>query len=72
MNFKLIRSKASAAVMSLAKVSRPFANGQGDRAVPNGGEKEKLIPRMVLAGLLSTAWKFRKTERTIMDTKIEV
>ena len=57
---------------SLAKVSRPNENGQGDCAALGGGEKENLIPPMLLAGLISTASKSRKSLRTLADTKLEM
>ena len=57
---KVIKTKTSAVVTSLAKVSRPNENGQGDRAAPSGGEKENLIPHMLLAGLISTALEVEK------------
>ena len=40
MNSKVINSKTSAVVTSLAEVSRPSENGQGDRAA-SSGEKVK-------------------------------
>ena len=58
--------------MSLAKVSRPAENGQGNRVVPNGGEKENLIPPLWLVGSISTALKLKKSKRTLADAKLEV
>ena len=52
MSSEVIKSKASAVVTSLAKVSRPTENGQRDRTVPSGGEKENLIQSMLFAGLI--------------------
>ena len=57
----------NAVVISLAKVFRPAENGQGDRAVPNGGEKENLIPPMPSAAL-----KLKKSKRTLADAKLEM
>ena len=44
MNQKLVKSKASTVVASLARVARSGKNGQGDSATLAGGEKENLIP----------------------------
>ena len=71
-NSRMIKSKTNAAVTSLAKVSHPNENGQGYRAAPSGGEKENLIPPMLLAGLISTASKSRKSVQTLLDTKLEM
>ena len=71
-NSKVIKTKTSAVVTSLAKMSRPNENGQRDRAAPSGGEKENLILHMLLAGLISTASKLRKSERTLVDTNLEM
>ena len=46
---------ASAVVASLAGAARPSENGQGDGATLAGGEKENLIPPMLLAGLTTMA-----------------
>ena len=43
-NQKLVKSKASAVVASLAEVARPSESGQEDGATLAGGEKEHLIP----------------------------
>ena len=37
-----------------------------------GGEKENLIPPMLLAGLTTTAVRSKKTARTLADTKLEM
>ena len=71
MNQKVIKSKLNAAV-TLAKASRPSGNGQGDCSASGGGEKENLIPSMLLAGLISTASKSKKNARTCADTKLEM
>ena len=42
-NQKLVKSKASAVVASLAEVARPSESGQEDVATLAGGEKEHLI-----------------------------
>ena len=47
-------------------------SGQGDGAALTGGEKENLIPPMLLAGLTTTAMKSKKTARTLADTKLEM
>ena len=60
-NPRVIKSKANAVVTSLAKVSRPDHNGQGDCLAPSGGEKKNLITPILLAGLISTALKSRKS-----------
>ena len=65
----MIRSKAKAVVTSLAKVSRPNENGHRDCAAPIGGEKENLIPPMLLAGLISTASMSSKSEGTLAHTR---
>ena len=72
MNQKAVKSKANAIVASLAKVSRPSESGQGDGAALAGGEKENLIPPMLLAGLTSTATRSKKSARTLSDTKLEM
>ena len=45
-NNNVVKSKAAAAVMSLAKVSRPNENGQGFVATHGGREKENRVPTM--------------------------
>ena len=55
MNQKVVKSKANAVVAALAKVACPSESGQGDGATLAGGEKENLIPPVLLAGLTSTA-----------------
>ena len=61
---------------SLVKVSRPNQNVQGDRAALGGGEKENLIPPMLLAdlsrNLISTVSKSKKSVRTLADRKPEM
>ena len=69
---KVVKSKAATVVMSLAKVSRPSEVGQGDGAKHGGREKENQVPPMLLAGLVSTASKAKKSERTLADTKLEM
>ena len=64
-----MKSKANAVVASLPKVARPSESGQGDGAALAGGEKEKLIPSMLFAGLTSTATRSNKNARTLADTK---
>ena len=65
-------SKATTLVMSLAKVSRPNEVGQGDGARHGGREKENQVLPMLLAGLISTASKAKKSERTLADTRLEM
>ena len=43
-NQKVVKSKASTVVASLAEVARSGESGQGDGAMLAGGEKENLIP----------------------------
>ena len=71
-NQKVVKSKASAVVASLARAARPSENGQGDGATLAGGEKENLIPPMLLAGLTTTATRSKKNARTLADTKLEM
>ena len=71
-NQKAVKSKASAIVASLAKVARPSESGQGDGAALAKGEKENLIPPMLLGSLTSTATRSKKSERTLADTKPEM
>ena len=47
-NHKVVKSKASAVVASLARVARPSESGQGDGATMVGGEKDNLIPPMLV------------------------
>ena len=70
MNQKVVRSKASSVVVSLAGVAHLSESGQGDGAILAGGEKENLIPPMLLAGLTTTATRSKKA-RTLADTKLE-
>ena len=72
MNQKVVRSKASTVVASLAGVAHSSESGQGDDATLAGGEKENLIPPMLLAGLTTTATKSKKNARTLADTKLEM
>ena len=71
-NQKVVKSKASAVVASLARAARPSENGQGDGATLAGGEKENLIPPMLLAALTTTATSSKKNARTLADTKLEM
>ena len=71
-NQKVVKSKASAVVASLARIARASESGQGDCATLAGGEKEILIPPMRLAGLPTTATRSKKSARTLADTKLEM
>ena len=71
-NQRVVKSKASAVVASLTSAGRSGQSGQGDGATLAGGEKENLIPPMLLAGLTTTATKSKKTARTVADTKLEM
>ena len=71
-NQKAVMSKANSIVASLAKEARPSESGQGDGAALAGGEKENLIPPMILAGLTSTATRSEKNARTLADTKLKM
>ena len=71
-NPRVVKSKASAVVASLTSAGRSGESGQGDGATLTGGEKENLIPPMLLAGLTTTAMKSKKTARTLADTKLEM
>ena len=53
------------AVVTLAKSSRPSENGQVHCSASGGGEKENLIPPMLLAGLISTASKSKTNPPSI-------
>ena len=66
----VVKLKAAAVVMSLAKVSCLDENGQGDGTTDGGRVKENQVPPMLLAG--STASKERKNERTLADIRLEV
>ena len=68
----MVKSKASTVVASLAGVARSGKSGQGDGAMLAGGEKENLIPPMLLAGLTITATRSKKNARTLADTKLEM
>ena len=68
----MVKSKASTVVASLARVASSGENGQGDGATLAGGEKENLIPPMLLAGLTTAATKSKKNARTLADTKLEM
>ena len=69
---KVVKSKASTVVASLARVARSGESGQGDGATLAGGEKENPIPPMLLSGLTTTAPKSKKSARTLVDTKLEM
>ena len=71
-NQKVVRSKASTVVASLAGVAHSSESGQVDGAMLAGGEKENLIPPMLLAGLTTTATRSKKNARTLADTKLEM
>ena len=71
-NPRKVNSKASAVVASLTSAGRSGESGQGDGATLTGGEKENLIPPMLLAGLTTTAVRSKKTARTLADTKLEM
>ena len=71
-NQRVVKSKAKAVVTSLISAGRSGESGQGDGATPAGGEKENLIPPMLLAGLTVTATRSKKTARTLADTKLEM
>ena len=71
-NQRVVKSKASAVVISLTSAGLSGESGQGDGATLTGGEKENLIPPMLLAGLTTTATKSKKTARTLADTKLEM
>ena len=71
-NQRVVKSKASTVVASLTSAGRSGESGQGDDATLAGGEKENLIPPMLLAGLTTTATKSKKTTRTLADTKLEM
>ena len=71
-NQKVVKSKASTVVASLAGIAHSGESGQGDGAMLAGGEKEKLIPPMLLAGLTTTATRSKKNARTLADTKLEM
>ena len=67
-----MKSKKNAVVASLANLAGPSEPGQGDGAALGGGEREELIPPMLLAGLTSTATRSKKNARTLADTKLEM
>ena len=71
-NQRVAKSKAKTVVTSLISAGRSGESGQGDGATPVGGEKENLIPPMLLAGLTITATRSKKTARTLADTKLEI
>ena len=71
-NQRVVKSKASTVVASLAGAARPGERGQGDSATLAGVEKENLIPPMLLAGLTTTATKSKKNARTLADTQLEM
>ena len=71
-NQRVVKSKANTMVASLTTAGHSGESSQGDGATPVGGEKENLIPPMLLAGLTITATKSKKTARTLEDTKLEM
>ena len=71
-NQKVLKTKASAVVTSLARVARPSESGQRDGATKVGGEKENLIPPMLLAALTRKVTRSKKRARTLADTKLEM
>ena len=71
-NQKVVKSKASTVVASLASAVRSGESGQGDGATLAGGEKENLILPMLLAGLTTTVTKSKKNARTLADNKLEM
>ena len=71
-NQRVVKSKASTVVASLTSAGRSGESGQGDGATLAVGEKENLIPPMLLVGLIITATKSKKTARSLEDTKLEM
>ena len=71
-NQRVVKSKANTVVASLISAGRSGESGQGDGATPVVGEKENLIPPMLLAGLTITATRSKKTARNLADTKLEM
>ena len=71
-NRKVVKSKASAEVALMARSARPSENGQGEGAMLTRGEKENLIPPMLLAGLTTTLTRSKKNARTLADTPLEM
>ena len=71
-NQRVVKSKARTVVASFAGAARSGESGQGDSATLAGGEKENLIPPMLLAGLTTTATKSKKNARTLADAKLEM
>ena len=71
-NQKVVRSKASTLVASLAEIAHLSKSGQGDGAMLAGGEKENLITPMLSAGLTTTATRSKKNARTLAYTKLEM
>ena len=69
-NPKVVKSKTTTVVMSLAKVSRPNKAGQGD--AQRGREKENQVPPMLLVGLISTALRVKRNQRTLAETRLEM
>ena len=53
-------------------MSRPNENGQGERAALGGGEKDNLIPSMLLVGSISTVSKSKKSKQTLADPNLEM
>ena len=56
----------------MTSAGRSGESGQGDGATLTVGQKENLIPPMLLAGLTITATKSKKTARTLAGTKLEM
>ena len=71
-NQRVVKSKAKTVVTSLISAGRSGESGQGDGVTPAGGEKENLIPPMLLAGLTVTATRSKKAARTLANTKLEM
>ena len=69
---RVVKLKVAAVVKSLEKVSHPNEDGKWDGATHGGREKENQVPPMLLAGLMFTASKARKNERTLADTRLEM
>ena len=67
---KVVKATITTAVKWLAKLSRPNEAGQGD--AQGGRENENQVPPMLLAGLISTASKVKRNERTLADSRLEM
>ena len=57
-------------VVKSLKLSFPYEAGQGD--AQGGREMESQVPPMFLAGLISTASKVKRNERTLADTRLKM